>query len=751
MKKVLYSILLLCCVVSLVNAQSNFLDNYIGATVTPIVIASGANQVNLPQDLDFKPNTNELWIANYGNTNGGSNVIIYNAGLPNQSSQYRKDTHTAHFMRFPSAIAFGDDGKWACVSEIQSTGGPTSTFMGPALWTSDTAIHARVFQNNWLNGFPLGSHYDMLHQSPFAMGIAHDSAMAYWVNDGHNGNICLYDYVQHHGPGYDNHSAGKIWRYTDVTVTRVPNVPSHMILDKVNNWLYFIDGGPKKIKRMNVNSGVITGNLTTPASGQEPLASYKKVEGAIVEELDTLITQPCGIDYYNDRLVVSDHTTGDIYIYNTSGTFTLMGTIVTGLPGIMGVKVGPDGHIWCVNKTGNAVYRLDIISPASDIALIEITSPVVQNFKPDFYSTAFNVCDGTISPVVTILNKGTNPITSIDFEYTIDNLNPVIFTWTGTVAQGITASVTLPSASITNGSHLLKVTAININGSPDEIDLNNTIEGSFRAIDPPVSYPYTQDFAATLFPPSGWNYVNYNPNNKMSRVTAGGFGLSTGSMKMDNYSGAVDITGQIDYLMSPLIDMTSATSNAWLRFNVAYAKYNSASNDGLQVLVSTDCGITWSTIYNKSGTLLSTAPISTSAWTPSANQWRTDSVNISAFSGQSEVLLSFTATSNFGNNLYVDDIFVGDILTGMNELITENTISLFPNPATSTLNLSFAAKINQSTTGTIYSQDGRVVKTFLITPDQFFLQIDITDLSGGMYALSLTGENTSFTKVFVKQ
>ena len=548
MKKTIYAIIALSFSFSSGNAQSNYLDNYIGATVTPTVIASGANQVSLPTDLDFKPNTNELWISNYGNANGGSTVIIYNAGLPNQSSEYRKDTHTSHFMRFPSAIAFGDDGKWACVSEIQSTNGGSSTFMGPGLWTGDTAIFARVFQSNWASGFPLGSHYDMLHQSPYAMGIAHDSAMSYWVNDGHNGNICLYDYVQHHGPGYDNHSAGKIWRYTDVTVTRVPNIPSHMVLDKVNHWLYFIDGGPKKIKRMNVNSGTITGNLTTPGSGQEPLASYKKVEGATVEELATLGTQPCGIDYYNDRLIVSDYTTGDIYLYNTSGTFSLLTTIVTGIPDMMGVKVGPDGRIWCVNKSGSVVYRLDIGGPTSDIALIEITSPVVQNFKSYFYSTAFDVCNGTIAPTVTFLNRGTNTVTSVDFEFTIDGINPVAFTWTGSVASGATGIVTFPSASISNGSHLLTVRAVNVNGSPDEIDLNNSIEGSFRAIDPPVVSPYTQDFSATVFPPSGWNYVNYNPNNTMSRVTTGGFGLSTGSMKMDNYSGDVDITGQIDYL-----------------------------------------------------------------------------------------------------------------------------------------------------------------------------------------------------------
>ncbi len=751
MKKTFYSFLFFCIAVSFANAQSNYLDSYVGAIVTPTVIASSANQVSEPTDLDFKPNSNELWISNYGTANGGSSVIIFDAGLSTQSVQYRKDSHSAHFMRFPSSIAFGDDGKWACTSEIQSTNGGNSTFMGPGLWTGDTAIFARVFQNNWLNGFPLGSHYDMLHQSPFSMGIAHDSAMAYWVFDGHNGNICLYDFVQHHGPGYDNHSAGKIWRYTDVLVTRVPNVPSHMILDKVNNWLYFVDGGPKKIKRMNVSTGTITANLSTPPSAQEPLASYKKVEGAIVEDLVTLASQPCGIDFYNDRLVVSDYTTGDIYLYSTTGTLTLLTTISTGLPGMMGIKVGPDGLIWCVNKTNSNVYRLDIASPATDVALIEITSPVVQNFKPDFYSTAFDVCMGTITPSFTFLNKGTTTVSSIDLEYTIDGINPITFTWSGSVASGATATASLPSSAVTNGSHLLTIRALNINGAADEIDLNNIIEGSFRVIDPPASYPYIQDFSTTVFPPSDWNYVNYNPNNVMSRALTGGFGLSIGCLKMDNYSGAVDITGQIDYFMSPILDMASASNNAWLRFNVAYAKYNAASNDGMQVMVSTDCGSTWTSLYNKSGTALSTAPVSTSAWTPNASQWRTDSVSLSAYAGQSEVMLLFAGTSNFGNNLYVDDIYVGDITTGISEIQNTVEIQIMPNPVSSELTVIVNKLIPGNAKGFIYSADGKLVQIFHFAHEQNEIYLNISHLQNGLYAIKIEIGNATVVKNIVKQ
>lgn len=751
MKKIIYIAAGFLVASAMVNAQSNFLDNYIGATVTSTVVASSADFINQPRDLDFKPNSNELWICNYGNSSGGSNVIIYNAGMANQTSQYRKDTHTSHFMRYPSALAFGDDYKWAAVSEIQSTAGPTSTFMGPALWSGDTSITAKVFQNNWVSGLPLGSHLDMLHQSPFAMGIAHDSAMAYWVMDGHNGNLIKYDFVQHHGPGYDNHSAGKLWRYIDVTVTRVVNIPSHLVLDKASGWLYFIDGGPKKIKRMYTNSGTITGTLSPPSTANEPLAGYWKVEGATVEEIATLTTQPCGIDYYNGRVVVSDYTNGDIYIYNTTTTpITLLGTINTGLAGMMGVKVGPDGRIWCVNHTNNNLYRLDISPSVTDAALHSITSPQVENFPTDFYSTLFDVCDGNITPSVEIVNTGTTTVTSVDLQYTIDGGTAVTSSVTVSLAPGASQIVSLSSSSVTNGSHFLKVDITSVNGSADAVDLNNTIAGSFRAFTPALSLPVTEGFSATAFPPAGWNYVHFNPNNKMTRVTAGGFGQSVGSMKMDNYSGNTDITGQIDYLLSPLLDLTTAPSNSYLRFNVAHAKYNSASNDRLQVLLSTDCGATWSIIYDKAGTTLSTAPNITTAFTPTAAQWRKDSVSLSAWSSFNEAIFSFTTTSTFGNNVYVDDIFIGDVTAGISETAF-TSVELFPNPVSEMLRISFGEKLRHDVQANIYSADGRKAKSFLLPASGKSFSLDVSELMAGIYAVELNDGQHVYSRKLIRE
>ena len=77
--------------------------------------------------------------------------------------------------------------------------------------------------------------------------------------------------------------------------------------------------------------------------------------------------------------------------------------------------------------------------------------------------------------------------------------------------------------------------------------------------------------------------IDFNTNNFMKRSTSGGFGTGAGSMKMDNFSGSTDITGQKDYLMSPLIDFTTIPSNTYLHFDVAYAQYNTSTADELKL------------------------------------------------------------------------------------------------------------------------------------------------------------------------
>jgi len=413
--------------------------------------------------------------------------------------------------------------------------------------------------------------------------------------------------------------------------------------------------------------------------------------------------------------------------------------------------VGPDGRIWCVNKLENKVYRLDAGLPAKDASLLSINAPAVENFIPSFYSPEFNLCDGTIAPGVTLSNTGTDTLTSVELNYTLDGGTATTYSWTGSLATGDTISIALPASAVANGSHLLAVTITNVNGTADDVDLNNTLNGSFRDLAPALPIPFTEDFASAAFPPAGWNYVHFNPNNKMTRVAIGGFGQSVGCMKMNNYSGSMNITGQKDYLMSPLLDMSSASAVTWLRFNVAYAKRSTGSNDGLQVSATTDCGNTWSVIYTKSGTALATAAVAAGTFSPTASQWRTDSVNLAALSGQSDVELMFTASSTFGNNLYLDDIFIGDLVTGIPELASAPSFSVYPNPVAGDGLTIHVSGLNQDRSEIrIVNPLGQELMHSTMGIENHEMKINTTALPVGTYFVTLTADGQSFTTRFLK-
>lgn len=347
----------LCCNF---NVTGQVIDNYLTGTNKFTVIADATKGVLNPQDLDFVPGTNTWWILNYEGSTGSVN-IIYDAGGAGQHTEFRRDSHAGHFMPRSSAIAIGDNGNFTTVHEIQNTADPNSTFMGPALWSSDTAIFARLEQSDWLPTTLLGSHLDMLHQSPFAMGVAYDEGNAYWVFDGYNGNICHYDFKAPHIVGGDDHADGEILRFSDVTVKRNAGVPSHLAFDKTNNWLYIVDGGNNRVIRMKTNSATDAGPLSVPSTAGEPLAKYRNMTGATVEVLvNSGLTSPCGIDIRGDRMIVSDNATGDILIYDiTTAPAVLKGKISTGTVGIMGVRIDWDNNIWYVNRNERKVVRID--------------------------------------------------------------------------------------------------------------------------------------------------------------------------------------------------------------------------------------------------------------------------------------------------------------------------------------------------------------------------------------------------------
>ena len=340
-----------------------------GAGFDETVIATTSDNLNVPRDLEFHPNSArpyELWVVNRATD---SITIISNAGQSGQSSQNRQDAYGYHFMEEVGAIAFGQshsefDYIFATAQETRNTYNGQSdpnNFMGPAMWPGSLSHFAMENQGA---GGGLGSHLDMLHESPNGMGIAHDSGNAYWYNDGYYEELVFYNFQSDHDTGGEDHDDGIVRRYVEITPTRSANTPGHMILDKANGILYISDTGAGRVLWVNTDDTTTTSTNIMGSSTRmdSTLAEYSEIRGVEWGVLATTLSSPSGIALHGDTLFVSQNGNGKISAFDlaTDGkSATHMQTVDTNANSIMGLEVGPNDKLWYVDAGLNRVVRLD--------------------------------------------------------------------------------------------------------------------------------------------------------------------------------------------------------------------------------------------------------------------------------------------------------------------------------------------------------------------------------------------------------
>ncbi len=326
-------------------------------------IAGPAAKLNKPRDLAFNSRRpDELWVVNLGDE---SVTIIFDASTDARRTDWRKDADAMHFMANPSSISFGADdttfgvpGTFATCGESRNTYDstkPPNDFMGPALWSSDLSIFAKK------NPYRLGSHLDMLHDSPNCMGIAHESANVYWAFGGQANAILKYNFVADHGVGKDDHSDGQSWEYVRGQVKYVPGIPSHLAFDPADSMLYVADTGNARVARLDTTSGTRGIKLAT----KEPRAGFWRINDAVLTDAvpaSAGLVAPSGVEIKGEYLYVSDSATSRITAFTRSGE--QVNYLDTGLPSgsLSGMAFGPDGRIYFVDILGNRVLRIEPLS-----------------------------------------------------------------------------------------------------------------------------------------------------------------------------------------------------------------------------------------------------------------------------------------------------------------------------------------------------------------------------------------------------
>lgn len=372
-----------------------------------------------------------------------------------------------------------------------------------------------------------------------------------------------------------------------------------------------------------------------------------------------------------------------------------------------------------------------VTTPALDAGITEITSP------------AFAPCDFTTRsfiPQVLLKNFGTSTLNSVFINYKTDN-SPTTntYSWTGSLAAGATTSITLPQqtlgASNIATDHIFYAWTTSPNGGTDGNALNDRTSRNFIGHAVNAAFPITQGFETTPFPPIGWANRNYDCGSTWLRLNTAAHS-GTYSMIFTNFTQTATQMGVMDEMVIQPVDMSSAPANAGLKFWVAYAQKTASATDTLEVFASTDCGRTYTSIYKKWGSALSTAPpFNINAFIPNAAEWREETISLSSFLGVKNLMIAFRNTHGGGNNLYIDDI--GVTPTSIQEYNAGVYMNIFPNPAKDKLNISLQFDTYSDAKILMTDVMGKEVYTAKLKGINQTLEVDLAGFAKGVYLVKV--------------
>ncbi len=400
------------------------------------------------------------------------------------------------------------------------------------------------------------------------------------------------------------------------------------------------------------------------------------------------------------------------------------------------------------NNFGQACYidNLTFASSAArrrNVQLVSINQP------------AQALCANSIVPEVTIYNQGSDTIKTLNIVYQLDNEAPITFNYTGLLARCNAQNLMLNSISANAGAHKLTVYISNPNGGVDEITTNDTLTRAFT-VSPVVDAPVAEGFESTEFPPTNWAIINPDNGITWERTTAA-FKDGIVSMVIRNFDDQK--ANAMDQFVSPVIKTDPAADSVFVSYDYAYAPGATFPGstvlplDTLEIRVSTDCGLTFTTVWKKWGEDLQTINdpnnSSSTAFTPTAAQWKNVRLYLSEAVAKNNFQVYFVNKGNKQNNLYVDNINIFTITRPAR--LTSQGHLIYPNPFSASIVIQHLQAPQNLRSVSFYNMVGQLVSQKRYNSDAPTLIItNLAGLPKGMYIVKLDYMDKSVTEKVIK-
>jgi len=290
------------------------------------------------------------------------------------------------------------------------------------------------------------------------------------------------------------------------------------------------------------------------------------------------------------------------------------------------------------------------------------------------------------------------------------------------------------SLSVTNGIQTIDSTFANyLTVIPATGSSNGLLEGfedGFQALDLQWVFPSQETTYNWEIATTGYN--------------------SSHSITVNNFEGENNQT----YMFHSLPVDVSGVNSLAISFDWAYAQRTHSSNDLLKIQLSTDCGQTWVTrrTYSGIGSLQSINDTLATAFIPTnPNEWNSDIISMSGSTYLTDhTMVQFRFESKGGNNLYIDNICMGEELQLSSQQHGNTDLQCFPNPTENLITLKWNEPVAPGSI-TLCTADGQVLRTFPVDSKNTFLVLDLNDLSNGIYFIHCLTQNGKLVEQVTKR
>ena len=351
------------------------------------------------------------------------------------------------------------------------------------------------------------------------------------------------------------------------------------------------------------------------------------------------------------------------------------------------------------------------------------------------------------APVTEFSADKTNGCPGASIKFTDKSSNtPTSWTWTFEGGNPATSTAQNPTVTYaTPGVYKVQLIATNAIGSDTE--LKNTYITIANAIVLPLSEGFEN-----AFPPANWTLKNINDDAIFwkQNTTVGGFGTSSKCMVFDNYDD--DPAGTRDAINTPIYDFSNVKA-PMLTFDVAHQRANATVFDSIAVLITKDCGATFTEIYAKGGKSLATVTTDKAQpkFVPTSTQWRKEAIDLSAYVGQASVQVVFQNRGHFGQPVYIDNVNITGTVS-VDDINNAYELVVSPNPTSGAVDLNFRADV-QDVKIEINNVLGQAIAKEVIKNSTGVIQhaFDLSNQNAGVYVVTVAFGNRQVVRKLVKQ